>query len=388
MNVLEVAGISGGGIGRHLCGLSAGLAENGHRVTMVYAPHDIDPALQEFVRKWKDEIRFSPLDIRREISPTSDLRALVELRRIIKREGPFDVIHGHSAKGGALARAAGRLSGIPAFYTPNSLISSSPETSRSSAVFYNWIERVLGWTATAKIIAVSEGERDLIRAAKLAPKSRIVLIHNGIEDGEFEEPSPSGPLPSLEEKPLTFGATIRFAKQKDPANLLEAFARLLKLVPDLPMKLVVAGDGELLPEASRLVEERGMEKQVSLLGWRPDVQSLLREFDVFVLPSLYEGFSYSLIEAMAAGLPIVSTEVFGTRETVARLPGNVVVPVGDFAALAEGMKRVSDVADREGLRSKLRKVGLVNHEYARENFRQSYITRRTIELYQEVLRGG
>ncbi len=384
MNVLEVAGISGGGVGRHLCGLSAGLAENGHRVTMVYAPHDIDQALQKFVQRKKGEIRFAPLEIRREISPASDLRALMELRRIIKRDGPFDIIHGHSAKGGTLARAAGRLSGIPAFYTPNSLISSSPETPRSSAAFYNWIERVLGWTATARVISVSEEERDLIRASKLVPKNRIILIHNGIEDEEFEDPRVSAIPPSLEEKPLTFGATIRFVKQKDPVNLVEAFARLLRLAPDLPMRLVVAGDGELLPEARRLVEERGIEEQVSLLGWRSDVRSLLREFDVFVLPSLYEGFSYSLIEAMAAGLPIVSTEVFGTRETVSRLPGNVVVPVGDSAALAEGMKSILELSDGENPRKRLREIGLANHEYARENLRQSGITRRTIELYREV----
>jgi len=72
--------------------------------------------------------------------------------------------------------------------------------------------------------------------------------------------------------------------------------------------------------------------EISLLGWKTDTREVLQNLDVFVLSSLCEGFSYGVLEAMAATLPIVSTEVFGTRQTVARVPGNVVVPVGDTGA--------------------------------------------------------
>ncbi len=129
LRVLQVVGICGGGLGRHVQNLCEDLVAHSDRVTVAYTPHSVDPAFQEFVDQ-TPTIRFVPLRIRREISPASDLRALLELRRLMKEEGPFDVIHGHSAKGGALARAAAGSRGASALYTPHSLIMTSPEVTR------------------------------------------------------------------------------------------------------------------------------------------------------------------------------------------------------------------------------------------------------------------
>lgn len=384
VNVLEVVGICGGGLGRHVRYLCQDLVAQGNRLTVAYSPHSVDRAFQEFVAERGDEIHFVPLRIRREISPVSDLRAILQLLRLIRREGPFDVVHGHSAKGGAIARIAGCWSGTPTVYTPHSLIMSSPEISGAKAAVYTLIERILGRWATSKIIAVSEDEREFVLKLKLVPANLVTLIENGVEARDFECPSESVICEDITKVPLTFGATMRFSAQKAPGLLIEAFSQLNNELPQVPMRLVIAGDGELFDEVERQVEAEGLGEKVSLLGWRADIREVLCELDVFVLPSLYEGFSYAILEAMAAKLPIVSTNVFGTKETVARVSGNGLVPRGDPAALAAGMKKVATLAEPELLRRTLRRIGRGNHDLVRSHFSKSGSTHRTLEVYRAL----
>ena len=350
---------------------------------MAYAPHRADDAFKRFVDDQRDRVRFVPLEVGRDVSPASDLRGVARLVRLIRVKGPFDVVHGHSSKGGAIARVAGRLSGVPTVYTPNSLIVSSPDLSKAERVIYASIERGLGHLATSKLIAVSEDEREFALKVKLVPGERVALIENGIDDEEFDQFSRES-IREDDGKPLTFGAAMRFSAQKAPDRLVAAFIRLREELPQQPMRLVIAGDGDLFSEVERQVEASGLDGEISLLGWRTDTREVLRSLDVFVLSSLYEGFSYGVLEAMAAKLPVVSTEVFGTRQTVARVPGNVVVPVGDSSALALGMKQMTTLAAPKELRRALRRIGQANHDYARLRFRQSEITRRTLEVYRAL----
>ena len=386
MNILEVVEACNAGVGRHVRGLSEGLVAQGHRVTVAYAPHRVDESFRRFIGTQQDNVRFIQLNTRREVSPTSDLHSVFQLLRVIKLKGPFDVIHGHSSKGGAIARSAGRLSGVPTVYTPNSLILSSPEISRVEAIAYALVERILGYWATSKFIAVSEEERELILEYKLAPKKRLVVIENAIDDRDFIDSAWEITYGDINEKPLTFGSTMRFSAQKAPGHLVEAFVRLNEMAPQLPMRLVIAGDGELFATVKGQIEASGLNEKISLLGWRTDTGAVLREIDIFVLSSFYEGFSYSILEAMAAKLPIVSTSVSGTKGTLSRVPGNILVPVGDPTALAEGMKRMATLAEPDSLRRSLQEIGQRNQDYVRAHFRQSDITRRTIETYRQLCR--
>lgn len=384
MKILQVVEASGAGVGRHVSLLCKGLTAHGHRVVVAYAPYRVDELFQQFVVDQREEIHFLPLRIRRRISPVSDVRALIHLVNLIRREGPFDVVHGHSSKGGAIARIVGRSLGIPTVYTPHSLIMASPEISKVEAAFYTWIERILGYLATSKLIAVSRDESDFVYELNLVPESCVVVIRNGIDAEDFEYFAVKTDTQAVHQKPLTFGAVMRFSPQKAPKHLVMAFAKLVEMAPQVPVRLVIAGDGELFPEVRRRVAATGLQEKISLLGWREDTRDVLRNCDVFVLPSLYEGFSYSILEAMAAKLPIVSTDVFGTRETVAQVPGNVVVPAGDVEALAQGMKQITTLADQESLRRSLQEIGQANYDYAWLHFRQRETISRTIETYQAL----
>src|SRR5688572_6343805 len=128
MKILEVVEACGAGVGRHVRGLCHDLTTQNHQLTVAYAPHRADEAFNEFIADHRDRIRFVRLEVGRGISPVSDLRAMIQLLRLIKGEGPFDIVHGHSSKGGALARIAGRCIGTPTVYTPHSLIMASVES--------------------------------------------------------------------------------------------------------------------------------------------------------------------------------------------------------------------------------------------------------------------
>jgi glycosyltransferase involved in cell wall biosynthesis len=386
MNILQVVESCGAGVGRHVRGLCEGLVAAGHRVTVAYAPYRADAAFRQFIATQRNHIDFVPLKLRREISPRSDLASLAQLRRSIKHKGPFDVIHGHSSKGGAIARLAGRLSGIPTVYTPHSLIMSSSEISGAKRTAYTLVERILGACATSKMIAVSEDERDFILRLRLVPNKRVALIYNGIDDQTFAYFSglSGGHHRATDERPLTFGSIMRFSAQKAPGHLLEAFVQLARRLPQVPLRLVVAGDGELLAEVKGQAQASGMGDKISLLGWRTDVATVLHGYDVFVLPSLYEGLSYVILEAMAAGLPIVSTDVFGTKETAAQVLGNVIVPAGDPAALARGMQRMVNPVSHGTSRKALQEIGQANQDYVHSHFRQGESVRCTLRIYQEL----
>lgn len=385
MNILQVVEASGAGVGRHVRGLCEGAIAQGHKVTLAYAPQRVDEAFQRFLSDRRNEIFFVPLKLRREVSPASDLASVFRLLRLMKRKGPFDVIHGHSSKGGAIARLAGYWSGIPAVYTPHSLVMSSPEIPRTKVAAYTLIERILGKWATSRIVAVSEDEREFIRKLKLVPDERIVLINNGVDDQDVRYVSTRKLAREVtDENPLTFGSVMRFSAQKAPGRLVEAFVRLSTAIPQVPIRLVIAGDGELFNEVEKQVREGGLGEKISLLGWRTDIREVLLGFDVFVLSSLYEGGSYAILDAMAAGLPTVSTAVFGTKETVAPVPGNVLVPAGDPVALARGMERMVALISCDSSRKALEEIGRANHDHVCLCFRQSENTRRTLKVYREL----
>ena len=113
------------------------------------------------------------------------------------------------------------------------------------SVTYTLVERVLSNLATSKLIAVSEEERELMLELKLAPDEQIALINNGVEDWSlayFSESKVDQAAPY--EKPLTFGSIMRFSAQKAPGHLVKAFVRLVQMLPQEPIRLTVAGDGE------------------------------------------------------------------------------------------------------------------------------------------------
>jgi sugar transferase (PEP-CTERM/EpsH1 system associated) len=164
-------------------------------------------------------------------------------------------------------------------------------------------------------------ERYLVNRVGISPP-RITQIYNGVDTERFvlAKKKPSGLLPEgfLDDGRVVVGTVGRIQPVKDHATLVRAFAELLRTRPELAsrVRLAIVGGGPLLDETRALVKELGVEPYAWLPGAVDDIPSVIQTFDVFVLPSLAEGVSNTILEAMATGLPTIATAVGGNVEIV------------------------------------------------------------------------
>lgn len=179
------------------------------------------------------------------------------------------------------------------------------------------------------------------------PPRRIAQIYNGVDIERFC-PATSGRLPLAgspfnDSNLFVVGAVGRMQTVKAQTLLARAFVRALELRPELraTLRLVMVGNGPLRDEARRLLAERGMDDLAWLPGERTDVPDVMRGLDCFALPSLAEGISNTILEAMATGLPVVATAVGGNAELVAAGETGNLVPAGDVEAMAAALVRMA-----------------------------------------------
>jgi sugar transferase (PEP-CTERM/EpsH1 system associated) len=212
------------------------------------------------------------------------------------------------------------------------------------------------------------------------PKRKIVQIYNGVDIETFR-PARKGrdPLPLAglnREDTVVIGTVGRLAPVKDPVTLVRAFLRLLEYIPDAKrrLRLAMVGDGPLRAQIEDLLVTAGATDKVWLAGARDDVSALLRGLDIFVLPSLAEGISNTILEAMATGLPVVATRVGGTPDLVIEGVTGTIVPPADVAAMADALKMY---IERPDLRHKRGRAG-------RERVEREFDMAKMVRSYQSV----
>ena len=237
--------------------------------------------------------------------------SVLELARILRRLRPRIA---HVMDVWPQAVVAARLARVPRVLVTH----HTPELPRRDNLAGRAWQR-LGWLARPEVIYTSEVDRE--RDGRRP--SHVVAL--GIDLDRFD-----GARPALRsERPLV-GNVARLAPQKDHRTLIEA----ARLVPEADF--VVAGDGELRHE----LERQAAGSRVRFLGARDDVPELLASLDVFAFPSLFEGLCLAVIEAQAAGVPVVATPVGGIRETVVDGETGLLVPTGDPGGLAAAIRRL------------------------------------------------
>ncbi|MGF1529312.1 MAG: TIGR03088 family PEP-CTERM/XrtA system glycosyltransferase [Candidatus Competibacterales bacterium] len=204
---------------------------------------------------------------------------------------------------------------------------------------YTWLRRALRPFVQA-YIPVSQDLARWLAAEIKVPEKRLVQIYNGVDTERFRPRRDGEPRrlpPGFAEDALVVGTVGRLVAIKHQRALVAACARLMALAEHHRLRLIIVGDGPLKDELAAQVAAANLERRVCLAGNRDDVDLLLRSFDVFVLPSLSEGISYTLLEAMASGLPVIATAVGGNPELVADGRTGQLVPVDDVDALAQSI---------------------------------------------------
>jgi glycosyltransferase involved in cell wall biosynthesis len=369
--VLMVVESSSGGTGRHVLDLSEGLARRGCDVHVLYSTGRADRFFLDRINRLAG-VRFATLPMRTSIHP-SDFSAVRAARRYVSEFGPFDAIHGHSSKGGAVARLAAFGKGAAAFYTLHGFIIMDPLLARWKRAFYLVVELALA-LRTSRIIAVAPEERR--EAVRLGlGRDRVALIPNGVGPAALTPRGEARRAIGIDDDSApVIGFVGRFVTQKAPDLLVRAMA--LVAARCRRARLALVGTGPLQPELRELVAALGIGDKILWLGERP-ADSVLAAFDVFAMSSRKEGLPYVVLEAMAAGLPVVATDSSGVDSLVATGENGVVVPRGDAAAFGEALAAlVADPALRERYgRGSLARI---------QNFTIDAMVEQTLALYAEA----
>ena len=338
MKVLLLLEASGGGAGRHVADLALGLKARGVEVHLAYGTRRLSsPFAQGLPALREAGVELLPLPSLRRSPHPSDLEVLKALLAYTRLKGPFSLVHGHSSKGGALARLLGVLLRIPVLYTPHGVVTLSPFLSPLERLVYGGAERLLA-RFTHLAIAVSPWEEEaLLRLGY--PKERVLVIPNGVS---LTPPVPEerarlrgGLGLSPEEKAIGFLG--RLDRQKDPLLALESFAHFAKEEPE--GRLVVVGDGPLREAFLSRVQVLGLGERVLFLGAR-EGREVLPALDALLLTSAYEGMPYVVLEAMALGVPVVSAPTPGLGKWLSEEGSALVSKRRDPQALGEALLRV------------------------------------------------
>jgi glycosyltransferase involved in cell wall biosynthesis len=278
-------------------------------------------------------------ELGRSIRPFNDFRALFRLYGLMRRERPA-IVHTHTAKAGALGRTAALMARVPVVvHTYHGHVLSGyfhPLTS----LFFRGVERALAPTSDI-LLTVSESVKDDLVRLGVAPRGRVRVLPLGLDLEPFAGAIPKGTLKreaNWGSDSRVVGVVGRLVTIKDLDTFIEAATIIASKMDDV--RFAVVGDGE---ERGRLeARASGLGNRIHFFGWRKDPAAVLGDLDVVVNTSLNEGTPVALIEALAAGRPVVATAVGGTPDLLNGGRFGALVPARSPKQMARAIQAVLD----------------------------------------------
>lgn len=255
----------------------------------------------------------------------------------ILRDEKIEVIHTHNTQPFVDGTIASLLSGLKVKIIHTDHARYFPDKFR-----YMFAEHVMSYFAY-KVVGVSKHTSDnLIKYEKIS-KNKIVTIENGVDNEKYEKivnkAEKKQELGIYDNGPV-LGVCARLTIEKGIEYLIKAMPNILTVYPNA--KLLIAGDGALKEELERLSISCQVSDHILFLGSRLDIPELLKIFDIYILPSISEGLPMIILEAMAAGCPIVATEVGGVPKAIVDGENGLLVRPGDPEQLFKSIKKLSD----------------------------------------------
>jgi glycosyltransferase involved in cell wall biosynthesis len=338
-----------------------------------------------------EKLRFTPgiqvfeVPMQRQIAPYSDLRSLWKLLQVIRRFKP-DLINMGTPKAGLLAGIASWFARVPVrFYTLRGLRSETLRGWQRAVVAAT--ERIAGWCAH-QVICVSPSLRAKVIEFHLTTASKTSVLgfgsSNGVNELRFAPTKERRAFAEAERTRLgipvdstVIGYVGRFTRDKGFAELVQAFAEARQTHPDL--WLLLLGDFEKGDPVPADVAKEVHGPNIAWLGFVPDAAPYYHLMDVLVLPTYREGFPNVVLEAQAAGKPVITTDATGAIDSIANGETGLVVPVGDASKLADAITRLADypeLRDSMGASGRLR---------IHNQFRNEIVWTALLETYAEAL---
>ena len=351
-----------GGAERHVVDLALALCREGHAVTVACS---VSGSLAEPLEAARIPVR--PL-VGKIVKRRVSLPYALGLRNILGRES-FDLVHAHVYSSAAASALATAGTSLPLVVTEHT---EALWQGTNGRLFSAWMYR-----RVARVIAVSDAIRHRLIERDRVPPSRITVVPNSVPPAR-EMHGDILPLPAdlMGEGPVV-GVVARLQPEKGVTNFLRAAASVARELPEA--RFVVVGDGPLRKEMLGLAEELGVRDRVLFLGFRPDAQALIELMDIVAVPSVSEGTPLVVLEAMAAGVPVVASRVGGIPDQIRDGHEGILVPPGDSRALGDallGLLRNPERARQMGEAGRLR----AGTEFSHEN-----MVRRVEGLYRAAL---
>jgi glycosyltransferase involved in cell wall biosynthesis len=377
IRICHVIEATTGGTRRHVVDLATHLDRNRFDISLLCATRR-DPGFQNDIKRMREAgVTVNDVEMRRSISPFHDMAAYRALRDEFTG-GTFDIVHTHSSKAGALGRLAANRAGIGTIVHTPHVFPFQMEQPALVRALYTAIERLLAARCHA-MICVSRAEQSAARSHKLCADEKLRHIPNGIElTTNFVASAASlrGELGLPVDRKL-IGLVGRVSHQKGADTLLAAAPAIRAAHPDA--EFVIVGDGPEMPALRQQIDSANLGAVCHLPGAREDAQRFYPLFDVLALPSRWEGLPYTLLEAMAAGVPVVASSVGGNSEVLITGVNGLLVPQQDPARLSEAIVQILDDSDLA------RSLGSAARETVRSDYSLDEMMRRTAELYEELL---
>ncbi len=320
----------------------------------------------------------------RAVNPARDSGSVRRLLDFNSKAGPFDILHGHSSKGGALARIAAKIARVRAVYTPHAMAFTATQFSAPRRALYWFFEFALR-PLTDGFVAVADGEAATAVRSRLVPRDRLYTIHNGItpvsdaelaaaRNGRVELRQRLG----IQDEQIALLSAGRLSAQKAPDIAVAAADVVVEQRPEAVFYW--AGDGELRSAIEHQISIRGLENHFRLLGQRDDLERLMPAFDAQFMPSRYEGLPYAMLEAMSAGLPVIGSRVSGVGDLLDESGAGFVIEHLTANEAAAAVLRLLDL-DRDSRYD----MGMLGRKRVAEHYTTRRMVCETLEAYRSVL---
>jgi len=325
---------AGGGVSKHLIKLARYV--NNKKIDQYFIVSSVrEDGLIEVLKS--NKCKFIIIDMVRNINPIYDVVSFIKIYTFLLKN-KIDVVHCHSAKAGFIGRLAATIAGVPVkIYSPHAFPFNN-YISLYKKLMFKYLEKIAG-LFTSMIIASSETEYDIAIDNRIVNPKKLCLIHNGIEI-EYEVTDDKLKLDlfkninincRIDENTKVIGFISRLVPQKDPITFIRAIANM----NNKNFVALVCGDGELETEIIQESENLGIKDKIIFLGYREDLFNIINAIDIFILPSLWEGLPYVLLEAMLCKKVIFATNVVGNRDVIKNEMNGFLFEPRDYIGLSK-----------------------------------------------------
>lgn len=315
------------------------LSEKGYKVEVACYP---DVSVSDVQPIWGIPFSRSPYSRR-------NIHAFHKIKRLLW-ERSYDLIHVHTPVAAFLTRVAARNMNVPVLYTVHGFHFYKGAPLKNHLI-YGTMERLAArWTAG--LIVMNREDLEAGRRFGLREGKNLFYVHGvGVDLSYYGNPGckPAGAELNIPEGSHIALCVAEMIPRKNHLQLLAAWRIVTREVPNA--HLLLAGNGELRSRLESLVSKTGLSGSVHFLGYRSDIPNLVAKSHVVVLTSRHEGLPRCVMEAMAAGKPVVATDVRGSRDLIRDGVNGLLVPLGDLESLAKALIRLlidKDLAQRMG----------------------------------------